>query len=368
MVADATLIDEPENDDHKQDELSPRVDARWVVDRCSTLRPSASVLSFATTPRLSSQDWRVAPEVSADVTPDIWQRRGSSAVECLTSRSEQAIHAAIEQGKPVLIVHGTTGERSRIACRDCGWTAACVACGFPLARITGGALCRKCARRSGLPLECASCRGTDLSRGYPGIDRIASQCKTEFGPGVRVLSVSDWENADIAPDTLVILTDIASLAGSIEDIRRRERLLIAWRRTASRIAAAGARGIIQGKEEPLNDAFTWLTADGVTHAWMRELDERRLFSYPPAVSFAKLLCDGPASVAETLAAELKSTLPEYCTINGPYPVPHRASTRTERHVIHVIAPKDTPPSDLQNALNPYKNRAMIDLDPVAFLA
>lgn len=368
LCADAVLVDEPENDDYKQDELSPRVDARWVIERCASLCPSLSLISFATTPRLSSQDWRIAPEIIAPVSQDIWQRRGSSAIECLTARSEQAIQDAIEDGKNVIIVHGTTGERSRIACRDCGWTATCTSCGFPLARITGGALCRKCGRRSDLPLECASCHGTDLSRGYPGVERIASQCQTVFGPGVRVLSVSEWEDADVPPEMLVVLTDIASLAGSIEDIRRRERLLIAWRRFASRIASSQAIGIIQGKEGPLNDAFTWLTADGVTHAWMREFEERRLFHYPPAISFAKLLCDGPASVAQTLAEDLKGSLPEYWTINGPYPVLHRASTRSERHVIHVIAPKDTPVSILQNALNPYKNRAMIDLDPVAFFA
>jgi hypothetical protein len=50
VFADAVIIDEPENDDYKQDELTPRLDARWIVSETAQLAPHLSTIQASTTP------------------------------------------------------------------------------------------------------------------------------------------------------------------------------------------------------------------------------------------------------------------------------------------------------------------------------
>lgn len=372
-VADVVLVDEPENDDHKQDELSPRYDARWIVDCASRLRPDLRIVSFGTTPRLGDlpadrQGNEIAPTVEADVNVEGWKKRSGSPIELLSPKTVNDIEAALADGRDVRVLHPVRGFRSRISCHDCGWCARCPACGWSLSLGERHTFCKRCGRRAEIPATCPSCGGTDFSRGMPGSERLAEQCQKYFKSDlIRVTdlaSFDDWiirATNDVRRATpLIAITDLSLLAGAAEDIRRRERLISAWRRVAAGASRLNARLLVQGPEELLAECRSWLTTDGLRTAWKKELEERKTFGFPPAVPLVKILVDGDERAATILLNELGPDA------SGSYPVPFRTATRKPRWVIHLRPA--TFDARLTARLETVKGRCFIDLDPIAFFS
>lgn len=374
-IADTVLIDEPENDDHKQDELSPRLDARWVVSQCARLRPSMSLITFGTTPRLTKnpQEAPRTPTINGPLTIEPWKKRGGSLIEMVSPNAFRLAQEAVSDGRSVFIIHPVSGDRARLACRDCGWTAICVFCAFHLSSIGASALCKRCGRKAIAPESCKTCGGTDFSRGLPGKSRLMEQCAAAFPSShVRAIDPLEYDQLTLSGDDpknhLAIVTDLGLLAGAAEDIRRKERLLIAWRRVAASAASGGGQLYVQASDELAAECRSWLTAEGVFAAWKTEQDERRAFGYPPAVPFAKLLVDGAERDAKNLFDEIGRAIPSTWHLNGPFPVSHRSYTRVPRHVLHLVAAEGVTESEMQTILEPYKKRAFIDLDPIAFFS
>lgn len=368
-IADTILIDEPENDDFKADELQPRLDARWIAARAADHRPAVSLISWATTPKLSSVNPTIEtiPSIDLAVTSEPWTKRSGSSIEQLSPQSILKIEEALAQNAAVTIIHPIKGERTRIACRDCGWSAACAFCSFPLSTIGTAAMCKRCGRKGIMPDECPACGGTDLSRGRPGKDRLAAQCATVFGPNaVDVVDPMEFDTHRKAD--LIVITDLSLLHGAQEDIRKKERLIVGWRRIAAAASTAGALVHVQGSESLLDECSFWLTNKGVASAWAQEMDERRAFGFPPAVPFVKLLIDGDEQHANGVVSDLRSSLPPSWSVSEPVRVEHRSYTRSLRFVVHIRPEGHASDQEIQNALDPFKRRAFIDLDPIAFFS
>ncbi len=377
-VADTVLIDEPENDDHKQDELAPRYDARWIVRKSAELRPELRVCTFGVTPRL--EEHGMAPPINVHLSLEVWRRRSGSAIETLSPQSVQDIETALEHDREIFILHPVRGVRSRVSCRDCGWRAICSACGWNLSLGVAHAFCKRCGRRADLPSACPSCGGTDFSRGLPGAERLSEQCAAYFKTDrVRVGDImgmdSDERRSTCLPTgttsdarSLILITDLSLLSGATEDIRRRERLIIAWRRIAATAASSGAELRVQGPEELLAECRAWLTSDGLARAWKKEMDDRHLFGFPPATRLVKLLVDGDSSIAEVVRSDVQQGIPSEWNVRGPYPVAYRSITRTSRHVLQLIAPRETSDQKLTSVLAPFTSRAYIDIDPISFFS
>ena len=376
--AESVILDEPENDDHKQDELSPRLDARWVVESCARLHPQLNVLSFASTTRLEEgmhnhARARQEPTIEASMSEEPWTKRASTEVETLSPQSIQLAEEQIEKQRSVFIIHPIKGERTRISCRDCGWTAKCSFCDFPLSPNGATALCKRCGRKGASPDTCPTCGGFDFSRGMPGKDRLAAQCKKHFNS--ELVSVIDLMELDalalaqrLPHDSLLVITDLALFGGASEDIRRKERILITWRRIASYTMTTNSHIHVQGSDELISVCRSWLTSEGVATTWLAELNERRNFGYPPAMSFVKLLVDGAEQDAQALVQDLAAKAPADWAVKGPYSVPFRSWTRKPRFAVHLVAPLFVKEEQLITFLEPVKKRALIDLDPIAFFS
>ncbi len=370
VFADTVIVDEPENDDHKQDELTPRLDARWTVTRAAALKPSLSVLQVSTTPAVADldADWDHVPDLEPVLTLEALLPGSRSKIESLTLSTLTAIEASVEEGRPVLVVHPVRGERARFTCRDCGWIAPCPNCGFVLSRLATGAVCRKCGKRSPAPAECAKCGGLDLSRSKSGGDRLAAQLAEKLGPGPRVLGLTELWHADIPAGATVVVTDIALVGGAVEDIRRKERLVIAFRRLAALCQSAGASLIVQGDERLLAQCHAWLSATGLHETWDKERSERALFGYPPARRVAKFLVDGSPDAAMAVYDDLVRRSPDTWTVSPPLPVPYRPVASSPRHCLQVSAPPDVPEEAFDTFLQSFAGKAIIDLDPIAFFS
>jgi primosomal protein N' len=343
--ADLVLLDQPEQDDHKQDELTPRYDARklaaWSAQHAGTM-----VEAIGITPTLATQD--PAPTIDCDLRFSVRHPNARSPIPML---QPDALNTLREHEGKRIIIHPIRGESARFTCRDCGWQATCPSCGFATASIEGRALCRRCGWKGDAPLECAACGGYDLGKSLPGIEKLKSawlKHEPDIEVEWRTMSVEDMERP-IPEGSLVVVTDANLLAGVVEDIRRDERLVVAIRRLASRTRHL----ILQTDEALALKVAPWLTTEGFDAFRAAERSLRASFGYPPATRLVKLI-----SETEVRKAPFE--------VRGPFPVAFRVKSRKPRLIYHVIPPSDLPTEALIKALLPLAKTVIIDLDPIAF--
>ncbi|MCC7357263.1 hypothetical protein IT408_02035 [Candidatus Uhrbacteria bacterium] len=367
-VAQTILIDEPEHDDHKQDDASPRYDARWIATMAKTIRPEVTLTAFSTTPRLQHDPIHSdVPTIEPlPILDPLIQGHRSTQVPVLTESSIYELEQAILEHKPAVIVHPTEGLRGRISCRDCGWAAHCDDCDFLLSHTTRGAECRRCGKTTSIPDQCQKCGGFDLSRGRIGRDLLQTMCSKYFGENkIAIVSPTELESTPIHGGCVVV-TDVQGFSGVVEDIRRKERLAINLRRLAAKCAVNQTKLIWQGKSDVLQECSAWLSAAGLHALWNTERKERSLFSYPPMTKLVKILIDGTEDEILKFKKKLKDTLGETWHIRGPFIILFRSKKRQHRQIIHLIPPLELSSMTIVQTLQPFASQAIFDLDPVSF--
>ncbi|MFH1620678.1 MAG: hypothetical protein ABIB04_01190 [Patescibacteria group bacterium] len=368
IIADCVLLDEPENDDFKQDELSPRFDARWIIQTSESLRPELPIISFSTTPILqNSFDNLVIPEITVHLKLENIKSNIKSEIDAITPETLRSIDESLQTNIPTIILHPIKGLRSGLICRDCGWRAVCASCGYQLGMTASLACCKKCGLKTDLTSICPNCGGADLSRGGTGKDRIMGQLqKYTQNAALKIVDISEFNSLNFPKSGHLVITDLSLIGGMTEDIRRRERLIINWRRLAAKVFNADGKITVQGSDEILEDCRSWLTVDGLKNAWQQELKERKAFGYPPASYLIKIIITGNQESAEQIKQKLSSKLIPGIEIRGPYPVAFRPKNSTERHILHLVAPLALDLKKIEAVLNELKKQAIIDLDPIAF--
>ena len=361
-VADLVLIDEPENDDHKQDDLAPRYDARLLAAWCSRFA-GTQVEGFGLTPPLHTH--AIAPPITVPLRVVIRERQGRSSIPMVQADTLLLLK---EHAGPRVIIHPIRGVAASLVCRDCGWRAVCAKCGFGLRAEKTHAVCRQCGKTADLPQDCASCGGVDLGKAMPGIEQLKQAWQKQEAE--ESVEWRDQSNESIDPPfpegALVVITEGGLLGGGVEDVRRTERQCQAFRRLANRVAECHGTLIIQSDESLASSWPAWLTTEGIT-AWQeRERQDRGLFQYPPAKRLVKILVDGTEQEATRWMEKTKPTLDANVQWRGPFSIPFRAASRRERQVWHLLLPPDTTEQRLIAQLTPLARSAIIDLDPIAF--
>lgn len=356
------FIDEPENDDHKQDDLSPRFDARRVA-LWAHANAHVSVSSFGLTPPLHVS--AKAPEISADIETAVRHPQSRSDVPMFEA---ETLNRLREHEGPLIVVHPIAGVRSRVVCRDCGWQALCGHCGFPLSEDASGAVCRVCKKLADTAQLCGHCGSADLGKSVPGLELIKRKMM-EYEPQLKI----DWRSTAVAdlekpiPQHSLLVLTMGALLGTIgaEDIRQNERLVIAYRRLAERMHQSQSTLLIQAPESFLPDWHGWLTSEGFESFRQNERKERALFSYPPANQLIKIIVTGNADSVSAWREKHEKHL-EAFDVQGPFFVPYLPQTRAPRAVFHLRAKSKLEREHIIRLLTPLAKSAIIDLDPIAF--
>jgi primosomal protein N' len=246
----------------------------------------------------------------------------------------------------------------------------CSSCGYGLNNMATEALCRRCGHKEPLPPACPQCHGADLNRSVIGTDLLQQQIGRHFpGADVKVVDPQTWPTQSLPPHSLVVVTNLNFIGGYTEDIRRKERMVIAFRRLAAQISLAQCRLIAQGSEILTNECLTWLAPDGLQKAWSKELTDRRQFDYPPTHSLIKLIVTAKPDETDPVTVQIHTTLGETgWEIRGPYKVENRAENRDPRMVYHLLPPPALTRDQSVDALTPLASLGILDLDPIAFFS
>ncbi len=362
LFAEEVFCLEPENDDHKQEESSPRYDARlllaWIAQHLHT-----PLTTVGLTPPLHVA--AAAPHIDVDLQFVLRQPGGGSVIPLIQN---EAIQLLEEHVGPRVIIHPIRGLSARLRCRECQWEALCPACRFSIRSTREGAFCDLCHRVVDAPLSCPSCGSVSLNGSLPGLDRLQTAWNTHF-PSVDV----DWRDAraesllHLPQNALIFVTEPQTIGGFAEDVRRQERLCLAYRRLADAATQAKSRLLLQVREEAHAQWLHWLKPEGIEQLHREERAERRIFRYPPSVRLVKLLFSESLEETAKIAAEIKKTLSLAHDQRGPLTVSHRSAKQGERCVLHLLFPPETTEHMLVHALHPWAGKAVIDLDPTVFL-
>ncbi len=371
-VADIVIIDEPENDDHKQDELTPRYDSRRIIELATQFNPALRTISVCTTPRLVDYEQaKLTPPITPDVTYVAFQRGMWSPIESLTQSAYDLIEESVQTRVPVRILHAVSGVRGRLRCADCGWTMECQNCGSGMSRLENTAQCSHCKKTAPLPETCAKCGGVNLNKAAIGVDALSASLNKYFPQSdIQVLDLGAWMSQSATPRALFIATNVNMLGGFAEDIRKRERLIIGFRQLASQAQTAKFRLVIQGPENFIQECPSWLTPEGLFTTLSKEFQDRAVFGFPPAKTLVKLILSGSeqecTAAQESLTKAFESQ--QDWSLSGPYAVEFRPKTRENRCIYHISPPQTATKKDIIETLTPLAGMGILDLDPVAFFS
>ncbi|WP_151548646.1 MULTISPECIES: primosomal protein N' [Corynebacterium] len=259
----------------------------------------------------------------------------------IPSKAYQAVRAAVEAQRPVLVQVPRKGYAPTLACRRCRAAARCRHCNGPLELPASGdphvpvsPQCRWCGRIDAHH-ECLECGSTEIRAVVIGSDRTAEELGRAFS-GVRVVTSSGEKivsEIDPGPTIVVatsgaeprvvggrygaaILLDTWGLL-SKQDLRAGEEALASWLRVGSLVDSRDNDGqliVVADQDVPVVQALLRWDPIGAAH---RELAERAEVELPPTTTMA--VVDGGRASLDRFVELLE--LPEHVEVLGPVDLP-----------------------------------------------
>lgn len=107
-----------------------------------------------------------------------------------TDEAITALQETLSRHKQALVFINRRGFAPQILCHDCGWSCRCESCDASMTyhKAAHELRCHHCDARAAMPINCPSCRSTNLRAVGEGTQRCAEALDTLFGPD-RVLRV-----------------------------------------------------------------------------------------------------------------------------------------------------------------------------------
>ncbi len=270
---------------------------------------------------------------------DLRNKDNLSNSSLISKRLLQAIGETLEKKNQSLIFLNRRGTARLIICSSCGWQADCPRCDVPLAYHSDNHrfICHTCGFTQPASSTCPACHGADILFKSVGTKAIVSILEKEF-PGANIqrfdtdnkkkdsLAHSYNEllsgNTDILVGTQMIgkgldlpklgLVGVLAADASLyfPDYTAEERTYQLLTQVIGRVG----RGHIEGKAviqtySPENETLKHVINGDWDGFYQQQLEERRLYMFPPYCHMMKLICSrsSPAA-AETQAKKLLSEL------------------------------------------------------------
>jgi primosomal protein N' (replication factor Y) len=280
--------------------------------------------------------------------------RNQKLQEGLSQPLIDALRATTARGEHALVFRNRRGYAPLLLCHACGWHAACPRCDATLTVHRGAQTlqCHHCGHRARLPVQCPSCKSSDLLALGAGTERLEAALAERL-PGVRIVRIDrdttrrrgafarllDLPNEEGAvlvgtqmlakghdlPNltlTAIVNVDEGLFAADVRGAERLAQLIV-------QVSGRAGRGQKPGE--------VWLQTHHPDHALLRtllsggyrafaesELAERKALALPPYAHWAVLRAQAPrADDALRFLDEAKSALSaaEAVRLRGPMPAP-----------------------------------------------
>ena len=349
------IVDEEHETSFKQQEPAPRYQARDTAIVMAA-RQGAKVVLGTATPALETYSnvqkgkyelvemkerygHVLLPEIVVENVKEL--RRKKLMNSPFSPRLLQEVRTALQQGEQAILFQNRRGYAPVVECRTCGWTPRCTRCDVSLTlhRRLGKLVCHYCGAVYDVPQQCPACHGHELrDMGY-GTEKIEEAAHRAF-PEARIARMDlDTTRSRSAYERLIgsfqrgetnlligtqMVTkgldfDRVRVVGILNadqmlsqaDFRAHERAFHLMAQVAGRAGRRSGRGLVvlQTRQPELPLVQQVVRADYAA-MFRDEMEERRLFGFPPAVRLINVMVKHrdeqvAARAAEDLAARLR---------------------------------------------------------------
>lgn len=312
------IIDQEDNENHKQEEPNPRYNVKDVALKIRELL-NCRVIFTALSPSLPSlyqaqqkkwQYWEIdklaqRPEIKViDRQEEFKKGNYSIFSEELISRLEYNLKRA----RKVFLFLNRKGLATLAACKDCGYVAACPTCKLPLTLHASKKLvCHHCNYEQNLLLFCPQCQGPNIKLTGSGTEKVAQEIDKAF-PLARVIKIDQetpYNQQDFSAYDIIIGTQYAfdfvpwldvSCIGVINadtslylpDFRAGEKTFNNLIKLAGYLADDKKELLIQ-TFTPDNYIFQAIKNLDYKNFYLHEIKERQLLNYPPVCKLLRLI-------------------------------------------------------------------------------
>ena len=320
------IIDEEHESSFKQQDPAPRYHARSVAIMMAQMYGAKTLLGSATPSieslynaqkgkygyvRLNTRFGDISlPDIQVVDVKDLRRRKimtGSFSPPFLA-----AIRSALQSGRQAIIFQNRRGFAPMIECKTCGWVPRCKHCDVPLTyhKRLGKLTCHYCGAIYEAPSECPACGSKEIIGRGLGTEKIEDIISTEF-PEARISRmdldttrsrdayehiISDFaskrtniligtqmvtKGLDFDNVGVVGILDADSMLNS-PDYRAYEQAFSMMSQVAGRAGRKGERGlVILQTKSPQLPVISQITAHDCDSFYAEQIEERRLFIYPP---------------------------------------------------------------------------------------
>ena len=350
------IVDEEHETSFKQFDPAPRYHARDMAVVLGK-RNHANILLGSATPSFESyynalkgkyglvilgkrHSTAEPPEI---IVADLSRARKKKQMHSvLTPELYQRMEDALQNREQIILFQNRRGYSPYIQCSSCGWIPKCNHCDVSLTyhKFKKILNCHYCGFSISMPTECPVCGSSEVqTRGF-GTEKIEDELRTLF-PGKRIdrmdLDTTRSKNAfekiiknlesrktDILIGTQMVTKGLdfehVSVAGiinadnlvSFPDFRAHERAYQLVSQVSGRAGRKHRRGeVVIQTSQPEHPLIELMQQQDYRAAFKAQMNERRMFGYPPYVRLIKLIIKHKrAEAADRTAAQLAGLIRE----------------------------------------------------------
>jgi primosomal protein N' (replication factor Y) len=383
------IIDQEENQGHKQSDQNPRFDGRAVARQLARLHgcrllfsshaPSVDIFGDKTV-HLLRPDTTQKQYTSIDMRNE---RKGGNYTQ-LADVLQTKITETLAEKKKIFLFINKRGSASSVVCKDCGLVMTCRQCQLPLIfhSSTNALYCHRCNTKYEVPPFCPKCSNVDFKYIGAGTQVVEQQAK-KLWPQAKIsrLDTDTKHDKPGADAGIIIGTEYAvnridwssfGLIGIITadtllylpDFRSSERT---WQ-LLNKLSFHTTAPVIVQTYNPEHIVLTSLANNQPDKFYSQEILQRKEIGYPPFTSLVKLIYqhrDKKICLANTqkMLAYLKTSPLKPLLLTPMTPL---ASSRWR---MYIIIKFQSPSQDamLRKIFSSVPEGWIIDRDPVNLL-
>ncbi len=414
------IMDEEHDPSFKQYDQQPKYHAREVARKLSEIWSCPLLLGDATpsvTTYFSAGNsvLRLPHRIMADVglpkvrIIDMRREMAARNFSIFSEALKSEIVMKLKSGKQIILFLNRRGAATFVMCRDCGFVSVCRNCEVPLVHHLSAKnlLCHHCGKKYPLPTVCPSCASKRIKYFGIGTEAVETELNKFLGselgdkplpvvarmdrdstsaPGAHREFYENWVEGkiqimigtqmigkgwDVSRVGLVGIVSADTIL-HLPDFRSNERTF----QTLTQVAGRAGRGadpgmVILQTYNPDNYAIQAVRFHDYETFYLREINERRKFRYPPftrlvKLTFADTKMEKALRQADTAAQRLKHAGESGLEIAGP--VPAFILKLRGRYRFHIILRANSSAHvDFYSLLQDLSAGVDIDVDPETLL-
>lgn len=387
------ILDQEDNQNHKQADQNPRFDSRQVLQKMSEIyktkllfiNQSMTVDTYYQTINNKFVSLKkVDPSAKKPITIiDMKDEQKKKNYSLLSDKLQDVITEILQQKKQIFLFINKRGSSSSVICRDCGLNITCDKCQQPLAYHTKDQTlyCHQCNKKSELPPFCSKCHGPNFKFVGSGTQKVENEINKLF-PDKKIIRVDqDAENTkNLNSYNIIIGTELAlpllkwdsiGLVGIVSadtflylpDFRSTERT---WHLLNKLIYLSRSHIIIQ-TYSPHNPALKYLNELNKDEFYKNELKERQSLNYPPFSHLIKLVYSNKDKKSCLDEAQRLYKVLKTSPLDVSILTPLNPFIRGKWHMYLVIKFNDDQNILLKKIMELVPDNWIIDRDPISLL-